>query len=690
MAAPVFEGLSSGTVTVGNESTSHVVTLPASVAEDDLLVLFISCSLDFDTLSVSGWTRLDQSVINGGISAGAFFAIYYKTAGASESNPTIALGSSGLVSWVCHRYSNAQAGTVSSWSDTIGSTSDNPDPPQPSTPTTSYNFYVAACCFWADNFTVSSYPSGYGSTASQANTLDGLAVAIKLVSTIEDPGAYLLSGSTEHSAFSLTVLGLDTASGSGTVSATGDLVGDGYMEPSGSGTVGGTPDITGDGTTDRAGSGSISASGDLVGDGSSATGGYGTITATGDLSGEGASGVGGYGSISATGSLTGEGYTVYEGSGSVAATGTLAGAGSNGTTGGYGSITATGSLSGVGDTSMSGYGSITALDTLSGTSNTTPRNGGKHMKCCCQAEGGCEFAGGCVPIGQHYCPTTQTAETYIVSMDNEAPLLGTAPNLCCDELWNATLEDPPRLVLYPQSTYACVWEDDWELPCGRMYLYVASATSMRVELELTGGKKIVWSKNNADPLCPNRLNYDASLSDPPTDCQWGSWICVWPNQSCCPDKKYPTTLHVTLVESGSCSCDTTSATNTVTLVEAAPLPGMTHVPPLINGIILTRPDKIRARWIGTLTIGDCGLSGDIELWCYWDFDAESGQSGIFWWFNWVPMGPSPCLEGGPFLPPLPDGPGITCDPFIVTFPGITDLAGCCPGGGPNTTVIFSE
>jgi len=311
-------------------------------------------------------------------------------------------------------------------------------------------------------------------------------------------------------------------------------------------------------------------------------------------------------------------------------------------------------------------------------------------RCCCG--GGICNISGCIEAGQAYCASAEAAESYIIYLDIDSALLGVGDTLCCDDMWQARLETPPAVFLFPVSTYSCIYEDEVEDACGRLYLEVISATSIKVTLELASGQTIVWKNTTtADPLCPTVVRYSAEDSDPPDDCAWRSRLCVYPRGSCCPDFIYPKTLHVTLVDTGNCDCDVTAVTNTVSLIEFAPRPDLVPVPPLLNGIVLANPFKLKARYRGTLTVGDCGLSGLIELWCYDDFDFADGIGDMVWMFNWEVMGGAPCLEGVVIGASAPmNAPDITCDPFILTFSAITDLAGCCPNGGSNLTVIFSE
>lgn len=310
-------------------------------------------------------------------------------------------------------------------------------------------------------------------------------------------------------------------------------------------------------------------------------------------------------------------------------------------------------------------------------------------RCCC-GDNPCDFAGGCLIHGQAYC-STEAAESYIVYLDETSTLLGVGSELCCDDLWQFRLETPPAIFVWPISTYSCTYEDEVEDACGRLYLTVNSPTSITVTLELAGGKTIVWKNTTtANPLCPTVVIYSADDSNPPDDCAWRNRLCIFPRGSCCKDYIYPETLHVTLVDTGTCDCDFTTVDNTVTLIEFAPRGDLVPSPVLINGQTLANPFKLKARYRGTLTIGDCGLSGLIELWCYDDYDGLDGINNTVWWFHWEDMGGDPCLEGYVIGASDLTEPDVTCDPFIITFPGITDLAGCCPEGGSNTTVIFSE
>lgn len=318
-------------------------------------------------------------------------------------------------------------------------------------------------------------------------------------------------------------------------------------------------------------------------------------------------------------------------------------------------------------------------------------------RCCCVSSPSSPCEPTCVVHGQHYCTNAETTNYYYVQILEPSVFHGTgAPDfdndyldLCCRDMWLFSLDSPPSVYMFPLSTYSCTWEDEVDDACGRLYLDIASSTSAQVRLELAGGKTIVWKSQVAtyDPLCTSPFYYSAADSDPPTDCAWPDVLCVIPTASCCPDKLYPKTLNVTIVDNGACGCANTAVSNTVTLVEYALRPDLVHAPALINGQTVSPPEKLAARWIGTLTVGDCGLEGDIELWCFFGTPEEGG---IHMQLGWVDFGGSPCLAGAVVGADDIVDPSTTCDPFIVTFSGITDLAGCCPDGGANLTIIFTE
>src|SRR5690606_16291785 len=97
---------------------------------------------------------------------------------------------------------------------------------------------------WAGNVTLSAYPSGYTEGESEANTQDGVAVAIKQVSSVEDPGPFTLSTATEHCSVTVTII----SGGEESIpSGGGDIEGEGDLEGVGSADYGGTFDIEGEG-----------------------------------------------------------------------------------------------------------------------------------------------------------------------------------------------------------------------------------------------------------------------------------------------------------------------------------------------------------------------------------------------------------------------------------------------------------
>jgi hypothetical protein len=375
MADPVFHGSTSGYTPTGSESTSHVVTLPSSVASGDLLVLFLAVADADNVISLSGWTLADTTLIHfitPPIPEGVY-AAYWKVAGSSESNPTVSLTISDELAYVCHRYSNAALGPVADnftfdWSV-------SPDPVEVTSPTTSDDFYQVAVAFWIADTYPTAYPTSFTDnqisatgSGSDPNKVS-VAVAIQLVSVTEYPDVFTLDSVADWGAINYTVISAPPPipSGSGTVEGVGELDGDGYTEHSGSGDVIGEGVVTGDGDTTASGSGDIVGQSDLEADGYSQHSGSGDIVGVGELTGDGSSGaVGGSGSIVGVGELDGEGYTAHSGSGDIEGVGTLSGEGDAppdppGEAEGYGNVVGVGSLSGEGYTPHGGSGSCMVL-----------------------------------------------------------------------------------------------------------------------------------------------------------------------------------------------------------------------------------------------------------------------------------------------------------------------------------------
>lgn len=194
----------------GPGSSSHPVTMPATVALNDALVMFFTASgtsqASAAVTTPSGWSIICAGTNSGSTVLGAVFA---KKAAGTEGGTTVATttgASWGSASAITFRI---DAATWSqSISDIVGGTpvaaTSNPDPPSCSWAWGSVDS-LAICSVHggaANRAGVSTYPSGYSNgqiTLPSSGTISATAVADKTLTaptSPEDPGAFTYSSGT--------------------------------------------------------------------------------------------------------------------------------------------------------------------------------------------------------------------------------------------------------------------------------------------------------------------------------------------------------------------------------------------------------------------------------------------------------------------------------------------------------------
>ena len=368
-AAAIAQESFSYAETTSNE-TSVTVAKPSGVVQGDELRAFHATFENGGGRSASGWTLIEQNEHGGGKGVG--YAVYRKTAGASEPANYTFNGPNGRHACGIVRLSGALAGAEDAKSNSLNPSA-SASPVTPAITTVASNTLVYRF-FAADKNKVdtedANYPSGYTGVYVR-NTNGDLAVglAYKSESSAGSKGTATFSGVLVEArdyvsvsiSFAAAASGNLSVSGEGTASATAGASGTGNISQTG-------PTVAGDGTAsqDVGGTGAVSRTGPTVasaGIASEATG-DGAISRVGpSVAGSGLSGsVSGSGAVARTGpSVTGSGASAEAtGQGSVARTGpSVAGSGTSAEVSGDGAISQTGPT-------IAGAGTVVTAD-VSGT-----------------------------------------------------------------------------------------------------------------------------------------------------------------------------------------------------------------------------------------------------------------------------------------------------------------------------------
>lgn len=188
-------------------STSHAVSLPASISSGDLLVVFTQ-SQSSATGSISGWSVLYQS---GYLSEGNA-ACFYKTATGSEgATATVTTSGSVKLSATTYRISaGTWSGTPEASTQTTGVSNAVPNPGSLSPSWGKQDtLWLAVAHFDGNGSTVSSYPTNYtnginGVATGAASGCTGSAQR-QLNATSEDPGNFVMSISADWAAYTVGI-----------------------------------------------------------------------------------------------------------------------------------------------------------------------------------------------------------------------------------------------------------------------------------------------------------------------------------------------------------------------------------------------------------------------------------------------------------------------------------------------------
>ncbi len=200
MTTPNLRGTSSGVQ--ATFTTTHSTALPVTATANDYVVVLFTVHEDEPVSSFDGLTIMSSSAIGG---LGRSYLLYGRLSAGKTSIDIATTNPDTSVTLIFHF--DADASLVGF--DTSSGSGTTPDPPIPGIGLGS-NYQFAACS-WLDNFSLSSYPSGYSTNqitariSSGADPKVGAAIGVKSVSSTEDPGAFTLSGSTTWLALSWQV-----------------------------------------------------------------------------------------------------------------------------------------------------------------------------------------------------------------------------------------------------------------------------------------------------------------------------------------------------------------------------------------------------------------------------------------------------------------------------------------------------
>lgn len=190
---------------VGAASTTHNITMPATVNSGDLLIAIIAFNGNPTLSAVTGWTNIKD--LNDGASTGRL-AIYYKVADGTEDGATVNFGTTGSVSCVANVY-RILAGEYEGApqvSTGTGASSTNPNP-DAVTPLQTGNFLAIAAV--ANNTAVcTAAPAGYSGLSTQATSGadEALSTAYRLVnSNTEDPGTFTNATNERYAAATIAI-----------------------------------------------------------------------------------------------------------------------------------------------------------------------------------------------------------------------------------------------------------------------------------------------------------------------------------------------------------------------------------------------------------------------------------------------------------------------------------------------------
>jgi hypothetical protein len=159
MASPVVEGTAE--TAVSTAGTSHAITLPASIAATDMVLIVMSIGNVAATLNaLTDW----QEILDENAAVGLKILRY--TGAGVPSNPTFTSSANTRSASIAYRISGADESVTPQIGTTATGTSVNPNPPASATPPSSQDYLFIAVCGSAgeqadDESYVTSFPTNY-------------------------------------------------------------------------------------------------------------------------------------------------------------------------------------------------------------------------------------------------------------------------------------------------------------------------------------------------------------------------------------------------------------------------------------------------------------------------------------------------------------------------------------------------
>jgi len=170
-------------------TTSHTVSLPASISAGDLLI-FIFGLVDAGAITTpSGWTLIRNVIERPGVSETIEFSTFYKVASGSEgASVTVTTAQSRRSAHVSYRITGYSSVPEGSTGTSGGSGSPDPDSLTPSGGTKEY-MWIA--CGGNRGGGISAAPTNYINFVATATTGIGVALCTRnLSASSEDPGTF--------------------------------------------------------------------------------------------------------------------------------------------------------------------------------------------------------------------------------------------------------------------------------------------------------------------------------------------------------------------------------------------------------------------------------------------------------------------------------------------------------------------
>jgi hypothetical protein len=201
-----------------SNSTSHTITMPATVVAGDLLIAIFftdgSETITWDNSTLGAWTQMNWSPQIGG-SASTTMAGYYKTAAGTEGGATITVttGTTEAATWVVFAIAGWHGTTAPEGTATASGGVTGPDPASHAASWgAEANLWIALSGSDSvdriDNTGGLGWPSGYSNTGETDNAVAGatnLAWATKEATSPENPAAFTWNGTNQKIALTMAI-----------------------------------------------------------------------------------------------------------------------------------------------------------------------------------------------------------------------------------------------------------------------------------------------------------------------------------------------------------------------------------------------------------------------------------------------------------------------------------------------------